>query len=463
MSIGRRIRGLRFRQSLSLEELEELSGLDKNYLSRLEDGEEVPSYDELEKLRDALDVPLAQLFYGENEPVSTPRLTPRATLGELMAEDSRPPKSRPTLRETSTGLAGGLTGPQSALLRSRSRGATVDPADRSGSHWVRTRIGQVVLFWGALELVLRTQDALTKSDRLLRLQESLVSQLQFLADPRFAPLLMVVAFALIWVSNRPRKPAKLVLDQADQPQTKNYSIVGAAAIPLFLALVCGVSLTALKLRSPDHERLARLAEPGPIPNLPETLQRGVQPAAQKPGARRSDLSTGQSSGPQKTAPLVRSLPRLTPAIDQPSQDAKAVGNEGQMPINPSDLSARFQNDSRQQEPTVWKLRPSSSNVDAPHSNVDTPQAKPPVSIEQARNDNNWQLLAALCEDALRGNRRSLRLHLLAADAYANLGQIDRAIDELEYVKRQGAGDPNYRSAVERATKFRESIRQRYGR
>ena len=449
MSIGGRIRVLRFRSSLSLEELEELSGLDKNYLLRLEDGEEVPSYDELEKLRDALDVPLEQLFYRDNERVSTPRLTPRATLGELLAEYSRAPQSRPSPKEISTEL----TRLESAFLHGGSRRLT---ADRSSSHWLQTRIAQMVLFWGALELVLRTQDALTKSDRLLKLQESLVPQLQFLADPRLAPLLVVVAFAVICVSNPLRKPTKLVLDQADQPQTKNYSIAGATAIPLFLALVCGVSTAALELRSPDHERLAHLAEPGLIPNLPEALQRGLQSAAQKPAARRSDLSAGRSSGAQKAAPLVQSLPPLTPAVGQASQDAKVVGNEGQVPISPSDLSARFENDSRHQEPTVWKFGPGSSNVD-------TPQGKVADRIEQARNDNNWQLLATLSEDAIRGNRRSVRLHLLAGEAYANLGQIDRAIDQLEYVKRQGAGDPNYRSAVERATKLRESIKQQYGR
>ncbi len=124
-------------------------------------------------------------------------------------------------------------------------------AGRGRWHWLQTRIGQVFLFWGVLELILRALDVLTKSDLLLMLRDSLASDLQFVAHPRFALLLVVLAFALLWEHNDPKKPAKSILDQPDQPQ-KNYSAIEATAIPFFLAFVCGVGLAAFDPSRPNH-------------------------------------------------------------------------------------------------------------------------------------------------------------------------------------------------------------------
>ncbi len=84
--IGRRIRELRIENSLSRKELEVKTGLVAGHISRLEDGHEVPEYETLQVLAEALGVPVYRLFCGSKEQLATPRLTPRLTLDELVVE-----------------------------------------------------------------------------------------------------------------------------------------------------------------------------------------------------------------------------------------------------------------------------------------------------------------------------------------------------------------------------------------
>jgi transcriptional regulator with XRE-family HTH domain len=65
--VGRKLRSLRNRQGLSLRELSELSGLNINTLSLVENGKSSPSVGTLQQLALALNVPLATFF--ESEPV----------------------------------------------------------------------------------------------------------------------------------------------------------------------------------------------------------------------------------------------------------------------------------------------------------------------------------------------------------------------------------------------------------
>ncbi|MGH9444755.1 MAG: helix-turn-helix domain-containing protein [Terriglobia bacterium] len=95
MWLGKRIRELRIESSVSQRELEEESGLARGYLSRVEDGSEVPSLETLEALADSLGVPLFQLFFDDHGPIATPHLTPHPTLDELVGVD---------LRQTPTGI-----------------------------------------------------------------------------------------------------------------------------------------------------------------------------------------------------------------------------------------------------------------------------------------------------------------------------------------------------------------------
>jgi len=85
--IGQRIRELRIQNSLSRSELADKARLKAGYISRLEDGHAIPDCGTLRVLAGALSVPLYRLFCAGEEPLPTPRLTPRPTLDELVVEN----------------------------------------------------------------------------------------------------------------------------------------------------------------------------------------------------------------------------------------------------------------------------------------------------------------------------------------------------------------------------------------
>jgi transcriptional regulator with XRE-family HTH domain len=68
MIIGDRLRVLRRQKNLSQAEIEDRSGLQRAYLSRVENGHTVPTIDTLEKWVTALEVPIYLLFYDGAEP-----------------------------------------------------------------------------------------------------------------------------------------------------------------------------------------------------------------------------------------------------------------------------------------------------------------------------------------------------------------------------------------------------------
>lgn len=84
--VGRRIRELRIHNSLSPKELAGKTGLTAGYIMRLEDGLEVPEYQTLQVLAEAVAVPVHRLFSRGEGPLLTPRLTQRPTLDELVVE-----------------------------------------------------------------------------------------------------------------------------------------------------------------------------------------------------------------------------------------------------------------------------------------------------------------------------------------------------------------------------------------
>ncbi len=77
MVIGDRIRALREAKKLSQGDIEKRSGLKRSYISRVENGHTVPSVETLEKLAQALDLPLYQLFYDGEELPDLPTLPKR--------------------------------------------------------------------------------------------------------------------------------------------------------------------------------------------------------------------------------------------------------------------------------------------------------------------------------------------------------------------------------------------------
>lgn len=86
MQIAARCRQVRLEHSLSLEALAAKAGVSSNLLARFENGQEVPTLETLDKLAEALGVPLSCLFYDNTDSNLTPRLTPRPTLQELIEE-----------------------------------------------------------------------------------------------------------------------------------------------------------------------------------------------------------------------------------------------------------------------------------------------------------------------------------------------------------------------------------------
>jgi transcriptional regulator with XRE-family HTH domain len=84
MLLAIRLHHLRIQKGLFVSELAEQSGLSASYISQIEKGQAIPSCQALDRLAEALDVPLYRLFY-DDDPPPTPWLTPRPTLDELMA------------------------------------------------------------------------------------------------------------------------------------------------------------------------------------------------------------------------------------------------------------------------------------------------------------------------------------------------------------------------------------------
>lgn len=68
MSVGGRLRKLREERGLSQGDVEKRSGLLRCYISRVENGHTVPSVSTLERLAQALEVPLYRLFYEGAKP-----------------------------------------------------------------------------------------------------------------------------------------------------------------------------------------------------------------------------------------------------------------------------------------------------------------------------------------------------------------------------------------------------------
>lgn len=86
--IGQRLRELRKQKGLLQRDVQNASGLQRGYVSRVERGHTIPSLDTLEKFARVLDVPLYRLFYNGETPPATPHLTVRTTLVDLATEDS---------------------------------------------------------------------------------------------------------------------------------------------------------------------------------------------------------------------------------------------------------------------------------------------------------------------------------------------------------------------------------------
>lgn len=83
MVIGDRLRAVRGQRGLSQEDIEKRTGLLRCYISRVENGDTIPAIETLEKLAQALEVPLYQLFYDGEETPQFPKLPKRLTADDI--------------------------------------------------------------------------------------------------------------------------------------------------------------------------------------------------------------------------------------------------------------------------------------------------------------------------------------------------------------------------------------------
>lgn len=89
MIISERLRQLREQKKLSQGDIEAKTGLLRCYLSRVENGHTVPSIETLEKICQALEVPLYQLFYEGDDVPSPPKMARKIPAWGAAGKDAR--------------------------------------------------------------------------------------------------------------------------------------------------------------------------------------------------------------------------------------------------------------------------------------------------------------------------------------------------------------------------------------
>ena len=83
MVVCDRLRALREEKELSQGDIEKRTGLLRCYISRVENGHTVPTVETLEKMAQALEVPLYRLFYDGEVPPRLENLPKRKTADEI--------------------------------------------------------------------------------------------------------------------------------------------------------------------------------------------------------------------------------------------------------------------------------------------------------------------------------------------------------------------------------------------
>jgi transcriptional regulator with XRE-family HTH domain len=78
MYLAERLRQIRESKKLSQGDIQNRSGLLRCYISRVENGHTIPALETLEKIAQALEVPLYQLFYEDGSVLNTPTIAKNA-------------------------------------------------------------------------------------------------------------------------------------------------------------------------------------------------------------------------------------------------------------------------------------------------------------------------------------------------------------------------------------------------
>lgn len=325
----------------------------------------------------------------------------------------------------------------------------------SGSNWAVTRTGQAALFWGALLLVVSILDAIGKWDVLITLQSSLPLGLEFLVEPGAAVILVALALGVIWLGS-PAPGANPQEAGAKAAIGNGRSVLREASIPLFLALVCGLAVGGFEWKQSEGRPAVTISVRTPPPAgrvLSGTIHHRARTSRAEDGRM---VAVSYSDSPDSDGENL--VARWVPVADveQTGNLADTAGESnplaGQLPADPRPAIRAYAYDG------ALRILKSGEAV----TNTDTLEHRLFGGLDAARKARDWHRLARLSEDAIHKTPEWLTPYCMAGEAYANLGQVNRAISMLEYVKKQGQGNPDYDSAVTNATEMRELIRRRYG-
>lgn len=84
MIIGERLRAIREKKKLTYQQVEELTGISRSALCRIENGHVVASLDEVERIARGLDIAVCELFYDSTQPVSLENLKSRLSADDIV-------------------------------------------------------------------------------------------------------------------------------------------------------------------------------------------------------------------------------------------------------------------------------------------------------------------------------------------------------------------------------------------
>lgn len=120
MSIGARIRKIREKKGLSQGDIERTTGLLRCYTSRVENGHTVPSLETLERFAAALDLPLHELFYADENAPTASNPNARKSLEEIAEDEGKDGTDARFLLKMKS-LLGHLADPDRTMLLTMAR------------------------------------------------------------------------------------------------------------------------------------------------------------------------------------------------------------------------------------------------------------------------------------------------------------------------------------------------------
>ncbi len=134
-----------------------------------------------------------------------------------------------------------------------------------------------------------------------------------------------------------------------------------------------------------------------------------------------------------------------------SPNTTILGDNNEVSINPDPT-----------RPVVTYFYNGNQRISQPgliRDNPDNPAFRAFPAIREASEKHDWNLLLRLTDDAIQETPVWLTPYLYKAAAQANLGQIQEAIELLEFALAEAAGNQDYELLIQQATELREKIRQ----